>query len=347
MMRVFFFSSLLSLIFSCTGNTKNEGALPQKDFILHEKDLVPEGMAFDNRTGIAYIGSMYKRKIVQLDSSGNVADFISSSQDGIWSVLGMEVDEDRGHLWAVNSQHQQMVPMIDPDSLQARSALHCYDLNSRKLVKKILCADTGIFLNDLTVAKNGDVYITESLKNRLYLLRNGNNTIERFLQPDSTWFMNGICFSEDEKFLYLGCWNGLMKVDLRSKKYEWVKTENGIDVSGIDGLSWYRNSLIAHQTDKVVRFYFNKDATAIVRADTLSSGTDFDIATTGEIGGNNYYFIVNSQVQSAYDFSNKTIKPMDSLEAVIIRRLPLRVDSKKNRIMFILLPLHPGPFLYK
>ena len=313
----------IQLFISCNNGITTESLLPQKDFILQQKKLVPEGVAFDNRTATVYIGSLYLRKIVQLDSAGISSDFTRAGQDGLWSVLGMEVDEDRGHLWAVSSQHSEMAPLINPDSMQARSALHCYDLGTRKLAKKVVCADTGIFLNDLTIAKNGDVFITESIKNRVYVLRSGSNTIEPFLQPDSTWFMNGICLSEDEKFLYLGCWNGLMKVDLTTKAYSWIKAEKGINVRGIDGLSRYGNSLIGHQSDRVMQFFFNTDRSAILRADTLSSGKEFDISTTGEIGGSNYYFIVNSQVQSAYDFPKKTIKPPDSLEAIIIRRLPL------------------------
>jgi sugar lactone lactonase YvrE len=289
-----------------------------------EKDLVPEGLAVDGRNGSVYLSSLYKRKIVQLDPDGHVADFVTEGRDGLWSTVGLEVDEIRGHLWVVSSQAHEVAPLKNPDSMQWRSAVYCYDLKDRRLVKRVLCADTGIFLNDLAVGSNGDVFVTESNRNRLYRLAAGSDSLERFLTPDSVYFMNGLCFSGDERSLYLGCWNGFLRVDLESKGYRWLTVPPGVKNGGVDGLALYRNSLIAHQTERVVRLYLDETGSAITRGDTLSQGVGFDISTTGEVAKDAYYFIVNSQVQSAYDLSKKTIKPSDSLENIIIRRITLQ-----------------------
>jgi|GEM_PF-3800984 len=72
----------------------------KKDFLINEKDLIPEGIAVDKRTNIIYLSSTYKRKIIQINPDGKVSDFIPQEEDNLWSVLGMEVDETNGILWA-------------------------------------------------------------------------------------------------------------------------------------------------------------------------------------------------------------------------------------------------------
>jgi hypothetical protein len=58
------FCILNCLVFiSCT--TQDESRI--KDYILTEKDLIPEGVAFDEATQTIYISSTYKRKIISID----------------------------------------------------------------------------------------------------------------------------------------------------------------------------------------------------------------------------------------------------------------------------------------
>ena len=100
---------LLSLVlFSCIAKIDN------RDYIIKEKDLIPEGTAVDNRTGTIYIGSTYKRKIIQIESDGKVTDFIPQELDGIWSIVGMEVDEKEDLLWVNTAHANEVMPLINP-----------------------------------------------------------------------------------------------------------------------------------------------------------------------------------------------------------------------------------------
>jgi hypothetical protein len=73
----------------------------------------------------------------------------------------------------------------------------------------------------------------------------------------------------------------------------------------------------------VVRFLLNDKQDSIVHSNLLDTGPDFDSSTTGEIGNDQYYFIVNSQIRSGIDFKKQAIKPLDSLEKIIIRKIQL------------------------
>ena len=88
-----------------------------------EKDLVPEGIAVDGRTGNIYVSSIAKQKIVVIDAKGNQRDFIASGEHGFLEGLGMKVDSKRNLLWAISVKTQ-------PKSY--KSQVHAFNLNSGK-----------------------------------------------------------------------------------------------------------------------------------------------------------------------------------------------------------------------
>ena len=73
---------------------------------IQEKDLIPEGTAYDSVTQQVFISSMYKRKIVAIRKDGSTYDFIKEAQDSIWGTLGMEIDPMRRKLWVISSKQK-------------------------------------------------------------------------------------------------------------------------------------------------------------------------------------------------------------------------------------------------
>jgi sugar lactone lactonase YvrE len=320
---LFLLRLLLAVAPACSvPNAKKETVGP-KDFILEEKDLIPEGLAFDTVSRSIFVSSTHKRKIVRIDSTGRVSDFIKEKQDGIWSTIGMEVDAGRRHLWVISSQAKEVLPLPDPDSIQWRSAIYQYNLETGALIDSCLLAMKNVFLNDLTVAENGDVYITESIQGNIYRLKTGRDSLELFLSLKPYTFPNGINFSDQPGHLFVSTAEGVLKINIVSRRYELIKKSDSVNAKDIDGLTYYNGSLIGHQSTRVVRFMLNDKQDSITHSILLNSGPEFDSSTTGEIGNGNYYFIVNSQVRSGIDFKNQVIKPMDSLENIIIRKISL------------------------
>ena len=70
---------------------------------IHDRLFVPEGIAYDPATRAFFVSSQFKRKIVRIDSSGAVQDFVTSGRDGLWMVFGIAVDPTRRLLWAVST----------------------------------------------------------------------------------------------------------------------------------------------------------------------------------------------------------------------------------------------------
>ncbi len=119
------------------------------------------------------------------------------------------------------------------------------------------------FLNDLTVAENGDVYITESMQNNIYRLKAGTDSIELFLSPKSYTFLNGINFSHQPGQLFVSTTEGILKIDIANRQYDLIKSSDSVNAKDIDGLTYYNGGLIGHQSTKVALYKLDEKQDSI------------------------------------------------------------------------------------
>ncbi|WP_420580387.1 hypothetical protein [Reichenbachiella sp.] len=290
-----------------------------KEFTLKEKDLIPEGTAFNEETSTVYIGSIYKQKILGIQPDGIEVDIITSDNFGIFSPLGMEMDQQTYMLWVCAA----VAPIVkhSPD-VKRQTAILAFDPSANRLIKKyVLDTESPAMLNDLTMDHEGNVYATETYQHKIYQVEKGNEKLSLFLELNNYHHPNGIVYYEANHCLFIATDEGILKLNLETK--ELVLIEAAIDAKVIDGLAIYDNYFIGHQSSKVSKFYFDEDISKITRIETFDSGGAVDSSTTGEIGNGHYYYIVNSQLQSGINREEHVIKPMDSLEHVIIRKVKL------------------------
>lgn len=312
--------TLLLMLLSCGGT----GSQSPADFIISEKDIIPEGLTVDDSTGTIYISSTYKRKILAMDPEGNVRDFVPAASDDLKSVIGMEVDSKRRLLWAISSEAAAVLPLQQPGQRQWWSSIYCYDLRSGRLLKQYPLQRDSVFLNDLATTADGRVFATETRNNGIYMIPYAGDSIELWLRPVPYTFLNGICFGKHPYSMYVSCTEGILSVDMATRHVKLLPAAPGVDAKEIDGLSFYHGSLVGHQGTRVSRFYLTPGGDSITHAAVISTGPAFDGSTTGEPAGDQYYFILNSQIRSGVDFEKGTVKPADSLEPVIIRKINLQ-----------------------
>jgi sugar lactone lactonase YvrE len=298
-------------------------------FKIPQKDLIAEGITFDPVSRSFLVGSLYCRKIVEVDASGKAHDFISEKQDGIWSVLGMKVDAKRRILWAnsANSEDDMLMKYPEHDTV-GHTAVHKYDLQTKKLIKKYVLAVKGErhFFNDLAVTKTGDVYITDSDEGSVYRILAAQDKLEQFVKPPGMTYPNGIALSTDDSLLYVAHLAGISVIDLNSKEVKPISAPENIATSSIDGMVPYDHALIANQgipgVERVVKFYLSSDPRRIEKLELLQVNHPvFVIPTTGVVAEDSFYFIANSQLGS-FD-ENKKIFPEDKLQETIILKIKL------------------------
>jgi DNA-binding beta-propeller fold protein YncE len=309
---------LLLLLFSAELSLAQQK--PQTAFIVKEKDLIPEGIAFDPASGNFYLSSIQKRKIVVINKKGEASDFVRTDQDGILSVLGMKVDA-QGRLWACNNTPES-------DTVSKESNVHVYE-STGKLSKVYILRDGKKHLfNDVHFLSNGDTYVTDSEGGSVYVIKKGSDQVEEFIPLQSLVYPNGIAATPDEKKLFVvtGSGLGIVSIDLETKKIASVGHPRFM-LSGFDGLYLYKNTLIGIQNnifpEAVIRLYLSADYSGISKMEFIASNEpQFDTPTTGVIRGDYLYFIANSQLFQIIGNRGR-IKNQQELNETIIMKIKL------------------------
>lgn len=224
----------------------------QQEYILEEIDLVPEGIAYSKNMDAFYLTSMAKSKIIELDrKSGKQKDFIKENESGYMPGAGIYVDDERNLLHAIGGY------FMKNDSL---SSLFTFDLDTKKLLKRYDVTDKGVhFLNDLIKDKRGNIYLTDTKKSAIYILKPDIDSLELFYKSPEIRFPNGIAISDDNTKLYIASHTkGVRILDISAKTI--LNDNDSLGISqGIDGLEFYKNHLYAIQnTVKVNTFNFRK-----------------------------------------------------------------------------------------
>jgi tetratricopeptide (TPR) repeat protein len=295
-------------------------------FTVHEKGIVPESVAFDPVTRTFYLSSIYKRKILRITEKGEVRDFATEA-DGLWSVFGMRVDARRRVLWACTASHPQMSNYNAAEN--GTSAILKFDLQSGKLVKKYFVpAKAGRhLLGDLVLNSSGDVFASDSLSAAIYVIRQGTDEMDLFVESPSFGSPQGLAFSADEKNLFMADYsNGIFLINLATKKIMNYPAPIDGTLLGIDGLYSYRGSLIGVQNgvnpQRIVRLSVKSDLTRIERVETIAANNPaFDEPTLGVLVKDTFYFIANSQWESIDDKGQ--LAPDEKLKEPVVLKVKL------------------------
>jgi sugar lactone lactonase YvrE len=281
-----------------------------------EADLVPEGIAYSERTKKLYFGSM-KRKIMSLSPDGKYEEFASPKVGGLGVVLGVRVDDKRGELWAVSNAVDGNKP--EPDMVLG---LFRFSLADGKLIKAypVAGADKEM-LNDVAVAKDGSVYATASTSGALWRVDPASGKTEKFLPEKSLPSPNGIFATPDGKYVFVAGWYGITRVELKNKKTLLLEKPDKVADGCLDGMYLYKDSIVGIQNcnddpGRVIQFTLTPDGSRITAAKVLESyNAMFDGVTTAAIAGDDLYFAANAQIAK---------KPGDKFDDIKVLRLNLK-----------------------
>ena len=105
-------------------------------FTLADRELVPEGVAYDPKTEAFFVSSVRKRKVVRRDAKGTIRDFVGSGQDGLFAATALAVDPVRRALWVSSAATPPMDGFRKEDD--GISFVLEYDLDSGRLRRKLL-----------------------------------------------------------------------------------------------------------------------------------------------------------------------------------------------------------------
>lgn len=327
-MKQFHILLFISWLLICSTVTGQQPVNPSA-FMIRAKNLFPESLACDAVSKTFIISSIAQRKIIMMDSLGQVRDFIANNQYGFESGLGLKTDIKEGILWAVSSAKKKK-----------EAWLYKFDLETKKLLNKYVFTSTkDIFLNDLCFDNRGHIYLTDSHNENIYQFDTKTGRHKLYFHSKSIQYPNGITFDSLTSSLFIaGDSLGIVKLSLADKSIHVLKMPRGTSSAGLDGIYFYRNSIVAIFNGSenlnrhcVLQFYLNQDQNSVIYTDTLYAG-DLNCPTTGFIQDSKFYFLSKTNIPDLIRDSNATTMSNE------IKVIPLSgeiQDNKAKRVQII------------
>jgi sugar lactone lactonase YvrE len=303
-----------------------EARLPRLDyapvaFEIADRTLVPEGIAYDAPSRSFFVGSIAQGKVVRVEADSSVSDF-AGAEANLDPVLGIAADSPRRILYVVST-----TALTDRGRQNRRNSVFAFDIDSRKLLRRYE-VPRAQQLNDVTVARGGRVFASDSASGAIYEIPvKGPGPAREVVAPDQIRGSNGLAASPDATRLYVAHSTGLAVVDVATGAVRRVANETRENVAAIDGLYEYQGSLIGVQNattpGRVVLIDLARDGDSITRVRTLLSHHHNRLyePTTGAISGDAFYLLAATGV-THFDAQGRIDRP-DTIPPPTVLRIPL------------------------
>lgn len=277
----------------------NPGGKSSPSMTIPGKQLILEGLAYDPVGKVVFASSVRERKIFRIDAAGTTS-LLADRSAGLWSVFGMTVDSKRRILWVATGAVPQTDGFTAADA--GKSAVVGFDLKTGKAVHRLEPADgKSHTLGDVTLAPNGDLYVSDSDGGALFVARAGAATLDVLVPAGELLSPQGLALSPDGARLLVADYAlGLCAVDLATRKVTRVPTPESVCLLGVDGVSSYGRDLLVIQNGvrphRVARVRMSAGFDAVEQLEVLEVGNPvFDEPTLGVVIDGWFHFIANSQ----------------------------------------------------
>ena len=298
-------------------------------FEIADPDFLPEGIAYDSAQGRFLMGSLVHQAVAAFAPNGTSTTVVPHAPDML-RVVGVHVDAARNRLWFATWAPDPTARADSTTEAPSLTRLFLADLGSGRVVKSWVPdgGRPGHLLNDFVVTEDGTLFITDTDEGSIFRLASPQDTLERFLRPDTVRFSatNGITSAPDGRVLYVAFLQGIARVDVESKSLALMAAPDTVSTASIDGLYWYRGSLMGVQgvpsLERVVRYSLSADGRSITAGAVLERGHPVVVQpTTGTLVGSRFYYIANSQYgrldNNTNNFSPQTGSPVRTAVRVI------------------------------
>ncbi len=302
-----------------------EAKLPRLDyaptaFVLEDRGLVPEGIAYDRSSRSFFVGSLAEHKVVRVGEDGSVGDFVAGP--GMDSVLGLAVDTPRRLLYVVSTN-----ALTTEGRKQPRNAVFAYDIDSRRRVQRYDVPGAQQ-LNDVAVAAGGRVFASDSASGAVYEIAvKGPGPARELLKAGQVRGSNGLAASADGRRLYVAHASGLAVLDIASGDVKRVDNRTRESVAAIDGLYAWQGELIGVQNitnpGRVIRMQLSADGDSVIAVNTLLSHhhNALDQPTTLALTDHGFFLLAATGIDSFG--ADGVISHPDSVPKPTVLRIPL------------------------
>lgn len=251
--------------------------------------FIPEGIEYDRTNGRILTGSLSEGSILEIHPDGRVSTVIADPD--LVSSVGIEVDEVRNRLLVANSDRAAF-----DGSTAGQAELAVYDLTSGdRIVLVDLAAavtnppdDAAYFANDVAVADDGTVYVTDTMLNAVYQVTRDYEASLLLRFDDQAGGPNGIEV-HPAGYLLVARGEELWKIPVRDPSSAAAVTLPAA-IPGGDGIVWSagRLAIVSNSDSRVVALTSTDDWST---AEVAGVATFETPATTAAVIGDDVYVV--------------------------------------------------------
>lgn len=267
-------------------------------FELQDSVLFPEGITYDHNQKQFYLTSIAQSKVVRIGIDGQI-ESMKQSLGNKWHGTGIKYDAKNNSLWFNSFKQGKNLRLSKLTRLNLETGqIQTYQLNDQK----------DHLFNDLILAGR-NIYITDTNQSAIYRL-SPQGVLSLFYRNKAIQHPNGISTNHVGNKLYIASdTKGIVLMDLKTGLISPLASLRQFDTRGIDGLSFYKNSLIAiingSGRERIEQYFLNTSGNRIISRRILDQGNPwFDSPTTGVVVGDNFYCIANSQLRHFKNFQS-------------------------------------------
>jgi len=260
------------------------------------KDLLTEAIAYDPKTKSFFVSANRPRKIIRIDARGRVSEFVKPMH-GFWGANGLAVDTKRRLLWASS---RAIIRGGNVDAAQAQeSAVWAFDLDRGEVLNRFKPPANADALDDLTLASDGTLYVSDS-QGAVLTLPPGGKELLLFVPRGGP-----IRSSQGEtihgRLLYVADYGrGVAVVDRETHDVAGLALPADFPAFGIDGLAYANGWLYGVQNgvepNRVVQLHLAANGLRADRWEIVEMNHPLmDEPTIGVVAGDEYVFLAASQ----------------------------------------------------
>jgi hypothetical protein len=269
-------------------------------------DLMPEDVTYVPAKKSFYASSVQHHSVNRLQlpkehgAECELSELPLSAEAERWPTLAISWDEHRRVLWVTSSA----MPGFEgfPKEESGKAALLAIDPDSGKLLRRLdLASDSPAVLGDMSMARDGTVYMTDSIGGGAYRVAPGPLAKARLEKiADGMLSPQTPVASADGKRLFIADYPlGIAVLDLSHPiptDVQYLKHPDEIALTGLDGLKLEGDILIGIQNgtdpERIVRFQLNPRQTEITSAEVIEQKTERLGEATHVIKVNGWYYVI-------------------------------------------------------
>lgn len=248
-------------------------------FSLRDVTGLIEGIAWREKTGEFFFGDVNGRAVWRRDKAGALARFTPEGDD-LLGVFGLAVDEAAGALWVATAAVPAMRGFSpEQDGVAALAEVDLQSGTVRRTVPVVRRPgdQQSHVLGDLALGADGCVFVTDSGAPVLWRLPPGGAALEPLVEDPEFLSLQGIALLPGGVAVLADHANGLLRVDLATRRVRLLEPPANTTLIGLDGLvATPEGQVLAIQNglrpNRVLRIELDASAENITRVTVIESG---------------------------------------------------------------------------